>query len=275
MAAYAIHVPWRKFSIPGFIVLLGIFFIIVFTTVRGSGARISFFTPAVGSLMAFFAGYILYYQTEGRRRNYIRQMVKQFFPAEQEQDFFERFMDLPYLKLNRKSAVVAVYLQFEKKEKSLQEALKSFEEFRTTILNIARKHGGLRMSFMGNSSLFLFTDESGYAQSCNASLEMRRFFTNFKGKYEAEGIGEFKLGIGIATGETLVSTLGKVPLVDLAVFGDPIILARQLALMNFEQKTRILVEEGIIKYMPQGAKVRELGVLEIVDLERTVYEYLR
>jgi class 3 adenylate cyclase len=122
----------------------------------------------------------------------------------------------------------------------------------------------------------LFTGKECYSKACLASLEIRRFFTNFNARYVTEGIGEFAMGVGLASGETFVSTLGKVPLVDLAAFGKPLIWARQLALMNFEQKTKmILIEEGVFNHLPPESKARELGELEIVGEKHTVYEYLR
>lgn len=274
LGAFAVMVPWRKFTFPGFLVILALFYIIVATS-AASGVRIAFFTPLVSAVLAMIAGYLIYYFTEGRKLTYIRQMVRHYFPAEQEKHYMERFLDLPYIKLNRESVVVAVNLAFEKKEKSLQEALKSFEEFRTKLLGIIRIHGGMRMSFLGNSSLFLFSGKDCYAQALKASLEIRRYFTNFNARYETEGIAEFKLGVGMASGETFVSTLGKIPLVDLTVFGDPVLLARELAILNFELKTRILIEENLYAKLPPEAKVKELGELEIVGDNHVVYEYLR
>lgn len=274
LGALAVMLRWRKFTLPAFAVLLGLFYLAVATSAM-RGTRIGFFTPVVVSGLSIVAGYFVYYYTEGKRRTYIQQMVTQFFPAEESKEYIERFMDLPYIKLNHESTVMAVYLDFEKREKSLQEALKSFEEFRSTLLAITRKHGGLRMTFTGNVGLFLFTGKQSYAQAAQASLEVRRFFTNFNAKYITEEIGEFKLGIGLAGGETLITTLGKVPLVDLAIFGSPVLVARELALLNFELKTKILLEGLLVEHMPSGSKVREMGELEIVGAKHTVFEYLR
>lgn len=275
LGAFSIMLPWRKFTFPGFVALVGIFYIIMAGSAARSGVRVSVVTPLIAGALAVTAGYFIYYYTEGRRHTYTQQMVRNYFPPDQEKYYIDRFMNLPYLKLNRESVVLAVNLDFAKKEKSLQEALKSFEEFRTRLLEICRKRGGLRMYFMGDSALFLFADQNAYAQACQASLEIRKFFSDFNAKYQTEGIGEFNLGIGLASGETLISTIGKVPLVDVAVFGDPVLLARELALLNFELKTRILMEQGLYKHLPADAKVRELGELEIVGKKYIVYEYLR
>lgn len=275
LGAFAAMLPWRKLTLPGFVVLVFIFYIIMASSAARIGTRISVLTPCFVGALAVTAGYFIYYYNDGRRRTYIQQMVRNYFPADQEKHYIERFMNLPYLKLNRESVVLAVNLDFEKKEKSLQEALKSFEEFRTRLLEICRRRGGMRMYFMGDSSLFLFSDQNAYIQACQASLEIRKFFSDFNAKYQTEGIGEFNLGIGLASGETLVSTIGKVPLVDLAVFGDPVLLARELALLNFELKTRILMEQRLYKHLPADTKVRELGELEIVGKKYVVYEYLR
>ena len=80
---------------------------------------------------------------------------------------------------------------------------------------------------------------------------------------------------GMSSGETFVATLGKIPLVDLAVFGDPVLLAGELAILNFELKTKILIEENLHSKIPEGAKVKELGELEIAGDNHVVYEYLR
>lgn len=274
LGAFAVMLQWRKFTLPAFGLLLIVFYLVVASTAR-NGTRIDFFVPLFSSLIAIGAGYVVYYQIEGRQRNYIKQMVAQFFPKENEKELVERFMNLPYLKINKESVVMAVYLDFIKKEKSLQEALKSFEEFRKQVLAICRSKGGLRMSFEGNSSIFLFSGKEGYTKACQASLEIRRFFTNFNAKYVTEAVGEFNLGIGLASGETLLSTLGSVPLVDLAVFGQPVLLARELALLNFELKTKVLLEGGLKDYVPADSKLRELGELEIIGEKHLVYEYLR
>jgi adenylate cyclase len=275
VGAFSVMLPWRKFILPAFVGLFAIFYIIVAAS-AANGIRIAFFTPLFASVLAIASGFVIYHYAEGRRRTYIKQMVGQYFPESQKKEYFERFMDLPYMRINRESVVMAVYLEFEKLAKSLQEALKSFEEFRSRILEIVRKQEGIRMTFTGGCNLFLFTGKECYSKACHASLEIRRFFTNFNAKYVTEGIGEFTMGIGLASGETFVSTLGKVPLVDLAAFGKPLIWARQLALMNFEQKTKmILIEEGIFNHLPSQSKARELGELEIVGEKHEVYEYLR
>lgn len=275
LGAFSVMIPWRKFTLPAFAVLVAIFYIVVALS-AANGTRIAFFTPLFASILAVVIGAFIYYYAEGRRRTYVKQMVGQYFPLNQEKAYIERFMDLPYLRVNRESVVMAVYLEFEKKERSLKEALASFEEFRSTLLEIGRKHEGIRVSFTGNSNRFLFTGKDCCAQACHASLEIRRFFTNFNARYVTEGIGEFSLGIGLASGETFVSTLGKVPLVDLAVFGEPLVWACQLALTNFEQKTKmILIEDGVFKHLPAGSKAAEFGELEIAGEKRTVYEYLR
>lgn len=274
LGAFAVMLRVRKFTMPGFAILLIIFYLVVAGTAR-NGLRIDFFVPLLSSLIAAAAGYVIYYYIEGRQRSYMKQMVRQYFPRENEKELVERFMDLPYLKVNKESVVMAVYLDFVKKEKSFQEALKSFEEFRKQVLAICRTRGGLRMSFEGNSSIFLFSGKESYTKACQASIEIRRFFTNFNAKYVTEGIGEFTMGIGLASGETLLSTLGSVPLVDLAVFGQPVLLARELALLNFELKTKILLEGGLKDSVPPDSKLRELGELEIIGEKHLVYEYLR
>jgi len=275
LGAFAVMIPWRKFTLPAFAVLVAGFYIVVALS-AANGTRIAFFTPLFASILAVVIGAFIYHYAEGRRRNYVKQMVGQYFPLNQEKVYIERFMNLPYLRVNRESVVMAVYLDFQKKERSLKEALASFEEFRSTLLDICRKHEGIRVSFTGNSNTFLFTGKECCAQACHASLEIRRFFTNFNARYVTEGIGEFSLGIGLASGETFVSTLGKVPLVDLAVFGEPLVWACQLALTNFEQKTKmILIEDGVFKRLPAGSKAAEFGELEIAGEKRTVYEYLR
>lgn len=274
LGAFSVMIPWRKFTLPAFAVLVAVFYIVVALS-AANGTRIAFFTPLFASVLAVVIGAFIYHYAEGRRRTYIKQMVSQYFPMDQEKAYIERFMNLPYMKLNRESVVMAVYLEFEKKERSLQEALKTFEEFRSTLLEITRKHEGIRISFTGSTNTFLFASKECYAQACQASLEIRRFFTNFNARYVTEGIGEFSLGIGLASGETFVSTLGKVPLVDLLVFGLPLTWARQLALTNFEQKTKmILIEDGVFKHLPAGCKAAEFGKLEIAGQTHTVYEYL-
>ncbi|MBD3285583.1 CHASE2 domain-containing protein [candidate division WOR-3 bacterium] len=273
LAAFAVMLPWRKFTLPGLVVLLGILFAVVATTSINSGTRISFFTPLAASVISLVVAYFVYEKQEGARNRYIKQLVHNYIPAEQEDEYFARFMDLPYLKIDRNGVIMAVYLLFKKQEKSLQEAHVSFEEFRRQILNIARKYGGIRLSFIGNSCLFLFTGDNAGNKACKASLEVRRFFTNFDAKYKTEGIGEFRIGIGLAEGETLISTLGDVPLVDFSVFGSAVVWARQLALLNFEQKTKILITDRIIPHLPSEAKVIELGELEIVEEKQVIYEY--
>lgn len=275
LGAFAVMVRWRKLTLPGFVLLLAGFYVVVAAS-AANGVRVGFFTPLFASILALAVGGFIYHYAEGRRRNYIKQMVGQYYPAHQEKEYIERFMDLPYLKLNRESVVMAIYLEFEKKKKSLQESLKSLEEFRSTVLEIVRNHDGIRMSFIGNSSTFLFAGKECYTKALEASLEIRRFFINFNAKYVAESIGEFTMGIGLASGETFVSTLGKAPLVDLAVFGTPVVWARQLALMNFEQATKmILIEDGVYKRLPEGSKAKEMGELDIVGETHTIYEYLR
>ncbi|MBN2379411.1 CHASE2 domain-containing protein [candidate division WOR-3 bacterium] len=273
LASYAVMVPLRKYTLPALAVLLGILFVVVASTSVASGVRISFFTPLTAVVISIVTGYFLYEGTEGKRRKFLQQMVHYYIPADQENEYFERFMELPYLKVDRSAAFMAVYLIFKKEEKSLLEAHKSFEEYRTNMLDIVRRHGGIRLSFIGNSCLFMFTGQGAGTKACHASLEVRRFFTNFDAKYKTEGIGEFKLGVGLALGETLISTLGDIPLLDFAVFGSAVVWARQLALLNFEQKTKILITEGIVPYLPEEAKVIELGELEIVEEKQSIYEY--
>jgi adenylate cyclase len=105
------------------------------------------------------------------------------------------------------------------------------------MCSIIVAHNGHVNKFIGDGILAVFSDDDGAVQGDHPERAVRC------GIAMAQEPGQFRTGIGIHTGITVVGNIGSTDKMEYTVLGDTVNLASRLESLNKENKTSLLMSE--------------------------------
>ncbi len=141
--------------------------------------------------------------------------------------------------------------------------------------------GGVLDKYIGDAVMALFgpflADGNKSALAVVCALSMVKRLEALNARWQAENRPQFKIGIGIHTGEAIVGNIGSARRMQYTALGDTVNLASRLESMTKETSATILVSESAkVEAEPalQGkVEFRQLGELEIRGREKSVAVY--
>jgi class 3 adenylate cyclase len=167
-----------------------------------------------------------------------------------------------------------------------QGLVKIMNRYLSTMSEPIHTHRGVIDKYIGDGIMAYwgppFVDEAEQAQSaCSAAIDMiSRLETLRKELPELLGVRtipvDCDLRIGIATGETLVGSIGSEYMMSFTVMGDTVNLAARLEGANKVYGSRCLISEATAKICSADFEVREIDrvVLTGQSHRQTVYEVM-
>jgi len=100
------------------------------------------------------------------------------------------------------------------------------------LTEVILKNGGVLDKFIGDAMMFFFgapiENRQHATDACRTALEMLRVQEVMNRTWAAEGLPEFKLGIGLNTGPMVVGNMGSRQRFDYTILGDSVNLASRL-----------------------------------------------
>jgi class 3 adenylate cyclase/CHASE2 domain-containing sensor protein len=136
-------------------------------------------------------------------------------------------------------------------------------EFFTAMIQIILKNEGTYDKYIGDAIMAFFgapVDYENHAeQACIASLEMQSELKRLNEKWEALGIPELKLGIGLSTGQMVVGNFGSNELQNFTVMGNAVNLGARLESLTRKVNAPIVISEETLKQASEHIVAKDLG----------------
>ena len=129
-----------------------------------------------------------------------------------------------------------------------EEVVTLLNEYLGGMIDIVFEHEGTLDKFMGDAIMAVFgapvSTGNDEERAVRAALAMKEAVDSLSRRWEAEGRGTFRIGIGINTGEVVVGNIGSELRLEYAAIGDHVNLAARLETLNKEYGTEILISES-------------------------------
>jgi adenylate cyclase len=225
----------------------------------------------------------------GQLTEAFNRMIGELRAKERIQDTFGKFLDprlitqvLGAQAHNGETAerrVVTVFFSDIKAFSTLSEQLTAdvivrlLNGYFTAVTKIIRERNGIVDKFIGDAVMAFWAPpfspgDQHAAEACLAALaqqaaldEFRRELSHLTGL--RRNVPDFRVRMGIATGEVVVGTLGSETTKSYTVIGDTVNLASRLEGANKVYGTGIMITEDTLRLASQAVEARELDLLVV------------
>jgi len=148
-----------------------------------------------------------------------------------------------------------------------EEVTALLNEYFDLMADIVFRHKGTIDKYMGDGLMVIFGAPKSYGNDAvnavRAAVEMRESVISLQKKWKAEGKPEFKIGVGLNTGDVTVGWMGSHQKMEYTVIGDTVNLASRIEGLNKEFNTTIIISEMTLKKVKEVVHVKELGEAKV------------
>jgi len=147
-------------------------------------------------------------------------------------------------------------------------------------------HNGIVNKFTGDGLFAVFgvpipsTDETTIAQDArnavNCAIAMSQKLSDLNHQWNAQGLGTFRMRIGICTGAVVVGSLGSKDRIEYGVIGDSVNTAARLEACLKERQPsdcRILISESTQQYLDDRLTLEAWGAIQLNGKQQSVTVY--
>lgn len=226
----------------------------------------------------------------GQLTKAFNKMLGELRSKEQIKDTFGKFLD-PRIVANLLGAAakngeaaerraVTVFFSDIKGFSSLSEQLtadvmvKLLNGYFTAVTKIIRDHNGIVDKYIGDSVMAFWSPpfsqgDQHAAEACLAALAQQAAIVEFRRRLSdiiglRRNVPEFKVRMGLATGEVIIGTIGSENTKSYTVIGDIVNVASRLEGVNKVFGTQIIVSEDTLRLAHHAVEARELDLLTVV-----------
>jgi len=161
-----------------------------------------------------------------------------------------------------------------------EELVKVLHDFLNPMSNIIIQHSGTIDKYIGDAIMALFgaplelPDHATLA--CRTALDMVATLKELDSQWAAEGRPQFRIGVGINSGEAAVGNMGSDRLFDYTAIGDNVNLASRLEGLNKYYGTNILLSHGTVQSLNADFIIRSVDLVQVKGKAQTqeVFELL-
>jgi adenylate cyclase len=155
-------------------------------------------------------------------------------------------------------------------EKTQPEALvRQLNEYLSAMTSVVFEHEGTLDKFIGDSVMAVWGNvhSRGAAEdarlAARAALAMRESLRTLNAEWSAQGIQEFRSGIGLNHGEVIVGNIGSEQKMDFTVIGDAVNLASRIEALTRTYPADILVGPSVTNFLRDQFYLRSVGVAQV------------
>jgi class 3 adenylate cyclase len=128
-----------------------------------------------------------------------------------------------------------------------EEVILRLNEYLSVMIDIVFEYNGTLDKFIGDAVMAVFGTpvglENDEERAVRAAVAMQDAMEVLRRRWAEEGVPDFKIGIGINTGDVVVGNIGSEQRKEYAAIGDPVNLASRLEALNKDYGTSILISE--------------------------------
>jgi adenylate cyclase len=158
-----------------------------------------------------------------------------------------------------------------------RETVSLLNEYFALMVDVVFKHEGVLDKYIGDAIMALFgapfskpDDADRAVDVANGMMLSLRHLNRMRaGRNEAP----IDIGVGIATGEVVVGTIGSPSRMEYTAIGDSVNLASRLEGANKYYRTKILVDEATVRAMKKPTPQREVDLIKVKGKHRPVAVY--
>ena len=158
-----------------------------------------------------------------------------------------------------------------------RETVSMLNEYFAEMADIISQHSGNVDKYIGDAIMALFgapfrrpQDADNAVAAANEMLVQLRSLNERRG---AENKQPIDIGVGIATGEVIVGTIGSQKRMEYTAIGDSVNLASRLEGANKYYGSKILISESTVRAMKNATPVRELDLIRVKGKDRAIAVY--
>jgi len=226
--------------------------------------------PLVTLAASFAAHNVTRYVTTGRELRQTRQTLSRYMSP----DVVEHIMAQggPDQLRGQKREITVMFSDVRNFTKMSEmrtpvEVLDILNRYLDAMTEIVFTHRGVVDKFMGDGILCYwgaFGDAGVHAQLAAATAaKMVVKLEELNKIWQADGLPELNIGIGINTGDVVFGNLGAGKKIEFTVLGDAVNVASRLEALNKEFKTRVILSEATRNQLGEESEVRELKEITI------------
>lgn len=228
-----------------------------------------------------FLGITLHgYLTEGREKRKIRKAFQYYLSSSVVEEMLK---DTDKLQLGGERRVCTVLFSDIRGFTTISEKLSPEElvsllnSYLTPMTNIVFKYDGTLDKYMGDAIMAIFGAPVAYedhaARACYACLDMMSELKELQKGWQALGLPELDIGIGLNTGPMSVGNMGSTVRFDYTAMGDNVNLGSRLEGTNKQYGTHIIISEYTYAAAGSAVYARELDCVRVKGKHEPVRIY--
>lgn len=150
-------------------------------------------------------------------------------------------------------------------------------EYLTEMVEIIFRNGGTVDKYIGDAIMAIYNwpvEEADHATRAVATaLEMRQRVLDLRGRWQAHGLDDFRIGIGINTGPAVLGNIGSPRRMEQTAIGDTVNVASRLEGLNKEFGTTILISSETHEQAKDGFETKPVAEVQVKGRAQAVPVY--
>jgi len=172
-----------------------------------------------------------------------RMNLTRFMPSGIINNFDDQAMEK--LKRGRKTSLTMMFLDVRgftamSEALGIEKTSRFLTDFRSKIIDISEKHGGVVDKFIGDGALVIFgisgSSKMGASSALSAAVELNRLFEDWNHSDYNLYEHTFEIGIGLHAGEVFLGVVGDDRRVEFTVIGDSVNIASRVEQLTKEEE---------------------------------------
>jgi class 3 adenylate cyclase/HAMP domain-containing protein len=213
------------------------------------------------------------------RETYIRNIFQKYVPK----NIIEQFYANPESTLTGEVRELAILFAdvrgFTKmlEELSASEITSSLSNYFELMVDIIMEHNGVVDKYIGDRIMAFYgapvKHEDDVVNAVLSGLAMLRILDDFNKNQKIKDLPEFRIGIGLSYGKTIIGNIGSDKKMDYTVVGKTINISSRLERLTKVYKQPIIISENIFKNVNNSIPCRMLDHISVKNINETLRIY--
>jgi adenylate cyclase len=164
---------------------------------------------------------------------------------------------------------------------SAHEVVEMLNAYFTRVCEPILEHGGTLDKYIGDAVMAVFGSTVSYPdharRALKAALGMQKEAEGFKEwmlkRFPDRGLAEFKIGVGLYTGQALVGNIGAPKRLEFATIGDTVNAASRLEGVTKDMKVVVAAAESTVKAAGEGVRTGKVETLTVKGRSEPIRVY--
>jgi len=158
-----------------------------------------------------------------------------------------------------------------------EEVVTQLNEYMSAMVDVVIKYEGVVDKFIGDAIMAVFGSPVKHGddtlRAVKTALEMQSRLADLDKKWEKEGKQQFRIGIGLNTGDVIVGNIGDIRRMEYTVIGDNVNLASRIEGLTKEYNCPIIISGSTYEKVKDKVEIRKLESATVKGKTRSVDIY--